>query len=281
MRLETCNETAFRFCIIYLMAKKYRVKLRFKRKKEIYKKTFFILLALALLPFLPYVCSRSYAYLKNFYSGFGSRNINSIRVDFSEKFISQPLTELLRRKIGTEFGGKTGKEIEDYVNSRWPYVSGVKVEFSGFTGALTVSGRFEKAIALYLSDEGKKYILESGKAVGGINMGENFLVVRSQARLSSFPPGFVAFINEFNGLKSRFNFGVSEIIYDGEGDTYLLLEDRSRIMWGSFRFTREKIGKLNEILGDALKKLQPPFRVDARYFEEGKVLVSVLEDGAG
>lgn len=51
------------------------------------------------------------------------------------------------------------------------------------------------------------------------------------------------------------------------------LEDGTRVLWGRMEWTKEKLARLSEALGDARSKEPGAFSADLRWFEDGKVLL--------
>lgn len=256
------------------MPKRYKTKLRFKRKKEIYKKTVFFLVLLAILSFSPYLYSYVRGFLSNIRSNHSSKIINSIKIDFEENFITIQLTEFLKNKIGSNFNEKVKSEIESYINSKWPYISGLVVEYKNFSGTLYITGKVEKVLALCYCGDEKKYVLESGNIIKNIDFGENFLKIRLNPCRRNVSNEIVLLIRDFEKMKSKVPFRFKEIFFNEKDEIEVLTEDGNIILWGSTNFTEEKILKLGEILKDAADKISFPVKVDLRYFEKGKAFLS-------
>jgi len=258
------------------MSKKYRAKLRLKRKRKIYKNVLLIFILLIILSFSPYLYSNAFIYIKKIYSYWNYKNINNVKVDFKENFIALPITDFLKKKIGSEFTEMVKDEIKNYLYNKWPYISQLEIKYNRITGGLYVSGSTEKPVALCYTDSDKRYLLESGRIINGVNFGDNFIKLKIDNKIRCFSQPVVEFIKNFNNYATEAIFTIKEMIYDDNENFYIILDDGSKIVWGNLDFTREKILKLNIILKDAREKIPPPFKVDMRYFKNGKIFISTL-----
>ena len=58
-----------------------------------------------------------------------------------------------------------------------------------------------------------------------------------------------------------------------DGGWSVELADGTSLKWGDFRWTRQKIGRLKEVLADASAKFGGKLAADLRQFEDGKILI--------
>lgn len=162
---------------------------------------------------------------------------------------------------------------------RHPGLSYVSVGRNFFTGKARVTARPEEAVSPVLLNGATSYL-----GVTGRFMAEN-LGAPSAADFPteiSWPageaPALAAFLKDLRPLLPLFYSRPARLECPGrEWACLLRLEDGSTVLWGGFEFTRLKILRLNEVARDASQRRAPPFRVDMRYFREGKIFVSAVK----
>ncbi|HNT97123.1 MAG TPA: hypothetical protein PKK31_02520 [Elusimicrobiales bacterium] len=164
------------------------------------------------------------------------------------------------------------------VKTRYPYLKDVSVSRNYLTGALRFRAGVETVVAPALRGGAACYLGESGRLFpeiypeavpGGVS-------VSLPAGPDRFPSeaAFLARLNALSGLFDRRPLSLS--CPHGKKTCRLALDDGSEVLWGGFEFTRAKILRLNEVLERSASRLKGPYKVDLRYFEDGRAVVSSL-----
>jgi len=193
--------------------------------------------------------------------------------------VSASARELMAGAVKEGFTSGRCSEIAAELKRLHPGLSSVSVGRNFFTGKATVSASPEVVVSPVLLAGATVYLGASGRL-----MTEN-LSGQADPGLpveigwpAAEAPGLAAFLSELKPLLPLF-YSRPEAL-DCPGSDWacrLRLQDGSTVLWGGFEFTRMKIIRLNEVVKDASLKRPGPFRIDMRYFREGKILVSAVK----
>jgi hypothetical protein len=160
-----------------------------------------------------------------------------------------------------------------------PGLSSVSVGRNFFTGKAIVSASPEAVVSPVLLAGATAYLGASGRILPENLSGQAGAGLPVEIGWpAAEAPGLAVFLSELKPLLPLFYSRPAALECPGSDWACLLrLEDGSTVLWGGFEFTRLKVIRLNEVVKDASLKRPGPFRVDMRYFREGKILVSAAK----
>ncbi len=254
------------------MRRKYKPKLRFKRKKEIAVRVLFLLFIAGIAaasPSLYGTVRKSLSAAMNF----SRERISSVNADFRETSLNAEVKKYLSSFIGQKFDEKSEKSVYAYLSARYPFVTGLKIERSSVTGSLSVSGVLERPVAK-IKDSADLYMLESGKLARNQAQQGEFLSVACRSDCS-FGADFASFIMKLKETADKKGFDLEGVSYEGKNSSpVVFLQDSNEINWGDYRFTEEKFDRIRSVFEDLKGKSEGPFRIDLRFFDSGKIVVS-------
>lgn len=258
------------------MPKRYKPRLKFKRKKEIAIRTLIVLISLSAIVSAPYLYIR-YKYLfKSMYVSIKKTNISFIKVEIEDSEIRNDVTNMLKNRIGSLYTQDVRDTLLNDINKKFPYLSQLNISFSSITGTLSIRAKREGVIAVVKSGEEFKYALESGRIINSVSIStSDYITINCEDDCRYIDEESVSFIKELKKNISEFKYNISALKYNFKDKAIkLILDNDIMVIWGNFDFTYEKILKLNEVIKDAISKLHTPLKVDLRFFQEGKILVS-------
>lgn len=170
-------------------------------------------------------------------------------------------------------------ELAERLRDRHPALASVDVGRNFVTGKLSVKARPEAAVAAVLIGGATAYLGESGRLMPETLAGGEAAPFRTElAWRPAAAPELAGFLKEVSPLVPLF-YSRPAALECRDRDwaaCRFRLEDGTAVLWGGFEFTRLKILRLNEVAQDAALRKTPPFRVDLRYFKEGKIFVSAV-----
>ncbi len=204
---------------------------------------------------------------------------DSYEVDCPSRAAADYARELAAGALHSRLTAARCDDLAEQLRKRHPSLASVSVGRNFITGKLSVKARPETAVAPVLLQGATSYLGESGRfmpetlAGGETSPFETELGWRPAAA-----PELAAFLKEVGPLVPLFYSRPHALSCPGKGwdSCRFRLEDGSSVLWGGFEFTRLKILRLNEVAQDAALRKAPPFRVDLRYFKEGKIFVSAV-----
>lgn len=264
-------------------AKKYRVKVRLKIRNRIVKRAGAVIAALACLGLAGYGCYKARSLLSvSVPSDIFAFTLKSADVKSPSDSISADISSLLAPRMGRRFSGADADVLERTLRARYPALRRASVRRSFIGGRVTVTAEAEPVVAKVrltpsCGAAADFYLAEDGRLLGetyGTPPADPF-----ETAVYADPGDVLAplagFLKELKGLKDEFSFRPVSLRYRRpEGACLLTLENDAEVFWGEFVFTRSKVAKLNEVIGDAAQKISGPLKVDLRYFRDGKVFVS-------
>jgi hypothetical protein len=199
-------------------------------------------------------------------------------VEVPAKSVQDWISSHLAARRGEEWTSADCGRFLEKVNRRYPYLRDSKLSRNFLTGSLRFRADIETVVAPATRGGASCYLGESGRLFreiypeavpGGIS-------AALPASPDSFPDA-ARFLFRLNSLSGLFDSRpVSLSCPSAEGPCRLVLSDGSEVLWGGFEFTRAKILRLNEILERSAARLKGPYKVDLRYFEDGRAVVSAL-----
>jgi hypothetical protein len=187
--------------------------------------------------------------------------------------------ELMSDALKGAFTSGRCAEIAAELRHRHPGLSSVRVARNFFTGKATITAKPEDVVSPVLLNGATAYLGVSGRLMPeNLSAGAEAGLPVTIGWAASDAPGLASFLTGLKPLLPLFYSRPASLDCPGPGWACRLdLEDGSSVLWGEFEFTRLKIIRLNEVVKDASLKRPGPFRVDMRYFREGKILVSAAK----
>ena len=186
------------------------------------------------------------------------------------------IKEKVSAAVGKPLTAGRAAELAAEIRRQHPGLASVRVSRNFFTGKAAVTAEPEEAVAPVLLNGATAYLGVTGRFMPETLSGPAAAVsVRTQAKKA---PALAAFLREIGPLVPLFYSRPRLLECPGrDWACRFSLEDGSTVLWGGFEFTRLKILRLNEVAQDAALKKTAPFRVDMRYFKEGKIFVSSVK----
>ena len=264
-------------------SKKYRVKVRVKIQKRIFRTAgiaFSALAAAAILGCAGLAAVRLFSSLSP--GRFFSFTLKSVSVESPSEDISAEISRRMRRHLGGTFSSGDAQAFAAALKQSYPALSRVDVDRHFVNGRVFVRAESERVVAKVRFNGGDEfYLSEKGRLLGECygaapdNIFETDLYAAPGAGLAPL----AVFLAELRLRAPEFSSRPVKLEYRGAaGFCRLTLENSAEILWGEFEFTKAKISRLNEVLADAARKIKGPLKVDFRYFKDGKVFVSKLPD---
>ena len=189
------------------------------------------------------------------------------------------IKEKVSAAVGKPLTAGRAAELAAEIRRQHPGLASVRVSRNFFTGKAAVTAEPEEAVAPVLLNGATAYLGVTGRfmpeTLSGPAAAGFVTEVRWPAREA---PALAAFLREIGPLVPLFYSRPRLLECPGrDWACRFSLEDGSTVLWGGFEFTRLKILRLNEVAQDAALKKTAPFRVDMRYFKEGKIFVSSVK----
>ncbi|OGR45566.1 MAG: hypothetical protein A2X35_04245 [Elusimicrobia bacterium GWA2_61_42] len=202
----------------------------------------------------------------------------SFEVDCSAPAAAAYARELMAKTLNAPLTAGRCAGIAAELRRRHPSLVSVSVGRNFFTKKASVTARPEEVVSPVLLNGATSYLGVTGRFIAE-NLGP---AAADLPTVIAWPageaPALAAFLKELKPLLPLFYSRPALLECPGrDWACRLRLEDGSTVLWGKFEFTRLKILRLNEVARDAVSKGVPPFRVDMRYFREGKIFVSAAK----
>ncbi len=184
--------------------------------------------------------------------------------------------ELLSKALDSPLTSAKCGALAEELRRRHPGLAYVKVKRNFITGKASVTARPEAVVGPVLLNGATAYLGVSGRFLpedlsGGSDAGLAAEITGSAGDAS----GLASFLGEIKPLLPLFYSRPVKLECPArDWACRLRLADGTTVLWGGFEFTRLKILRLNEVVRDAALRKASPFRVDMRYFREGKIFVS-------
>lgn len=191
----------------------------------------------------------------------------------------ETLREAAAAAVKKPFSAARAAALAGELQDMHPGLASVKISRNFITGKASITAVPEEAVSAVLADGATAYLGVSGRFMPERLAGpeqDPFAVELAHAPRAA--PELAAFLGELRPLADLFYSPPAALACDGRSwDCRLRLADGTQVLWGRFEFTRLKILRLNEVMGDALAKSGGPLRADLRSFSEGKIFVSALK----
>jgi len=185
---------------------------------------------------------------------------------FAASAVNQPLTS------------RRCSEMADEIKRLHPSLAVVKVGRNFITGKASIEARPEATVAPVLLNGATAYLGASGRFMQENLSPETEPAFTVDVQAQAPVPELAAFLTSVKPLSGLFSHKPLALSCALPGDGCVFrLDDGSSVLWGEFEFTRAKILRLNEVMERASRKSAGPFRVDLRFFREGKIFVSAAK----
>ncbi|MCX5783445.1 MAG: hypothetical protein NTW04_03275, partial [Elusimicrobia bacterium] len=168
--------------------------------------------------------------------------------------------------------------MEEKIKSAFPFIKQVWARRNWLSGKLHIKVLERRPIAAVLPSPYTKFVDEDGEIYPpGISAAPQGIM---EVELGDFSgehlsPESIKLIKEANSLKNSFPKAPAAIIFsDGLKNSMFRLEDGSEVDWGGADFFTEKISRLNQVFEKAYSRATGPFKINMRYFEDGKILLA-------
>jgi len=199
---------------------------------------------------------------------------NFISVSGAPAEIFSGLEKTLGIKSGQELSGRDMAGLEKKILAAFPAIREAKAVRRWPGGELVLRITMRNPVAALTCAAQTRLVDENGELYSA--EASTSALVRVEAE--SLPKKTVgsetaAVIKELSGLSEALR---PSQVYLGKKSMALALSDGSRVDWGGTDFTSEKIARLSSVLGKAPSFFAGPYRVDLRYFEDGRILLSKL-----
>ncbi|GEM_PF-6470787 len=257
--------------------KNQRVKIRPKVRQKYLKKILLVSTGgvFLCLSFLSFVYIGKYA-KKAIFKGSFSR-IKSIRVEIDHERVKREVYNLIKDFKGEFWGAAIKRKMMKEITLQFPYFSSLKIYRNIFTGCVTIKGKLEVFAARNKTLNGYKYISLSGRVYS-----ETYDNCRKCMEIEAPASGenlkiLSGFSHEIYSLLPMFSLKPVKIIFRKD-TAQIMLEDGSLVDWGRFEFNKLKIVKLNEVLADVSRRLNPPYKISLAYFNSGRIYAGTLKE---
>lgn len=259
--------------------RRYRVKVRFKVRRRSLGIAGAVALAVFLSVSAVYGTRIAWDWLSpRFSRGLVKFKLERAVVEVPAKSIETWISSHLAARRGEEWTPADRDRFLAKVEKRYPYLRDVRISRNFLTGSLRFRAEVETVVAPVTRGGASCYLGESGRFFSEIY--PEAVPGGIRAALPASPDSFPAaagFLSRLNALSGLFDSRpVSLSCPSAEGPCRLALSDGSEVLWGGFEFTRAKILRLNEILEKSAARLKGPYKVDLRYFEDGRAVVSAI-----
>ena len=204
---------------------------------------------------------------------------DSYEIDCPSQAAAAYARELAAGALHSRLTAASCDALAEQLKKRHPALASVSVGRNFLTGKLSVKARPEPAVAAVLIGGATAYLSESGRLMPETLAGGEAPQFRTELGWRpAEAPGLAGFLKEVSPLVPLFYSRPAALDCPAKDWTAcsFRLEDGTAVLWGGFEFTRLKILRLNEVAQDAALRKPPPFRVDLRYFKEGKIFVSAV-----
>ncbi len=181
--------------------------------------------------------------------------------------------------LNRPFGARRAEAMEREIRELHPGLASVEVSRNFLTRKASVAAVPEEVVSAVISDGTLRYLGVTGRFMPERLAGPEEDPFRVELHRSpGSAPELASFLAGLRPLAGLFYSRPVLLSCDGQSwDCRFELEDGSEVLWGKFEFTRLKILRLNEVMGDALQRSGGPLRADLRSFSEGKIFVSAPE----
>jgi membrane-associated HD superfamily phosphohydrolase len=254
--------------------KRYKPKKRFKTNviKAIRRKNFLIPISfMAFAAFTFFIINTKTPILSKKIKNLSvfSSTIQKISINSDSLKVKREAMFLFSKYIGKEFDKRIEDEIKETLKNNFPYVSDIKTNFNFFLSKLNINIETEKAIA-YLTPI-NKYLLESGR-FSEKSENDDFMTIECNECI--IDKKNLKIINKFKETK-EFPLPDCKIII--EKQTFNLVCGNIVIEWGDEKYFENKLEKLKYVIEDARNKFGDYFKIDLKFFSNGKIIVSKIK----
>ena len=193
------------------------------------------------------------------------------------------VSRIITIKPGTEVTADNTLALQRTITSRFPALRDVEINRSWISGELMVKAQRRQPLASvtmpgcpdsYVDEQGELYSVEPSSA--GFTM---VLLNAPNGLLSArLRPETVAMLRVLRDSLGDFPSRPESIAIDrGETALSLKLSDGSLVDWGGLTFTAEKIARLSQVYEKSRLRVAGPYRINMRYFDDGRILLNGIE----
>lgn len=252
--------------------KKYRPKRRLKISLAHSSKPFIFISWIVLLSFLVLsVIKSSSELIKIKKIPFTTNIINRINIESSNPKLKDDIEKYLSKFENTIYSKELSDEINNEISQNFPYLR-VKSGFNTITGTLKITIEENKAIAIFENE--KVYLLEDLTITTKIPP-DNTLLPSLKIPFNSDKELLAKVKNLIQSRMREFGdkFSISknknELIFDYGGFKIIVFED--------FKPTDKNIERIEKVLSHTRMKIDLPFILDARFIDDGKIIINPLK----
>ncbi|HBA61142.1 MAG TPA: hypothetical protein DCZ92_10055 [Elusimicrobia bacterium] len=255
--------------------KKFKVKVRVKVRNNLLRRGGAAAGIVLGLGFVVWISGYALRSSRDLISGrFFSFKPVSIEVNCPAPEAAASARELFSGTLNSPLTAGRCRELAAELKRRHPALSSAKVFRNFFTGKTEISAAVEPVVAPVLLNGATVYLGETGRLMRENLSGPQTAPFLTELRGAARVAGLVTFLKDIKAQYALFSSKPVKLECGPEPECSLLLEDRTRVLWGGFEFTGLKVLRLNEVLKDAAAKRGGPLRIDLRCFREGKIFVS-------
>lgn len=193
----------------------------------------------------------------------------------------EPLAGQLLAAVGWEPGQVWGpwapRRVAEDLRSRFSCLREVRAERSWREHSVRLVATLRVPVAVTRGPDGGGFLAGDGarfSAPPGVLPEQGLPVVE-------LPPGgagadarrLAAFLAAAGGAEGFPSPLVRAVFVGGDAGWSAELADGTVLQWGDLRWTRQKMGRLKEVLADASAKFGGKLAADLRHFEDGKILI--------
>jgi cell division septal protein FtsQ len=195
------------------------------------------------------------------------------------------VSRIITIKPGTEVTSAQTLALSKTIAMRFPALSDVQVRRNWISKQLMVSARRRSPLAYvvmpgcpdsYVDETGELYSVEpSSSSMNLVALNAPNGLVSARLRQDT-----VSALRVLRDSVGDFPSRPETIAVDrGETALSLKLADGTLIDWGAMNFTAEKIARLSQVYNSSRARMPGPYRINMRYFEDGRILLNRIEPG--
>lgn len=284
--------------------KKQKISLRQKRKKQKKRKMLFVFFGIFALGIfflsLPDIVKYSGELKKTALSKLYVKKIivKNLPLEIQEEILS-----IISLKPQTSLMSVDAKQLENKISRKMPQLKNVGIDISRIFGKITISAVLRIPAAVLLTDSDMKLIDDTGHIyidsrsrvlseqclnLTGLKKADcikpNFeklppVYIKDKLNSEKLPLEIVKSIKDIKKLESGFPH--KPLLFDyrcATNSLSIILKDGSVINWGGFKFTKEKIVRLNQGFKQMDLSHKGPYNVELEFFQDGRILFSILNE---
>jgi len=266
-----------------MLKRKYRhpVTIRHKVVVRRAKAAAVALAALGLAIFAAAQAPRAFAYARSRVGAPQWAKWKLARMDFSSvpRDHAQGVERELALRHGAELTARDAARLEKSLADKFPALRNVRVSRNWISKELAVSAERRVPVArLCFTGGATAFVDENGEVYAAEPAGGDASVldinVADGAAGDKFEPETVAAFRALRDSLRSFPCKPETVSLEGRNLLSLRLEDGSLVDWGGLEHTAEKAARLAQVYSRMRERARGPYRVNMRYFDDGRILLS-------